>query len=80
MTFSGDTMTVQDPVEMNVCAALWTVVAYTVADLEDMLPRGWSPANYREYFPSYFTTWIVIFGVKRKFSVHVYELNFFQID
>lgn len=40
MTFSGDTMTVQDPVEMNVCAALWTVVAYTVADLEDMLPRG----------------------------------------
>ncbi|XP_048733774.1 carboxypeptidase Q-like isoform X2 [Ostrea edulis] len=37
---NGDTMTVQDPVEMNVCAALWTVVAYTVADLEDMLPRG----------------------------------------
>lgn len=37
--FSADTMTVQDPIEMNVCAALWTVVAYTVADLEDMLPR-----------------------------------------
>ncbi|XP_022332112.1 carboxypeptidase Q-like [Crassostrea virginica] len=36
---NADTMTVQDPIEMNVCAALWTVVAYTVADLEDMLPR-----------------------------------------
>ncbi|XP_062607867.1 carboxypeptidase Q-like [Saccostrea cucullata] len=36
---NGDTMTVQDPVEMNICTALWTVVAYTVANLEDMLPR-----------------------------------------
>lgn len=36
---NGDTMTVQDPVEMNLCSALWAVVAYVVADLEDMLPR-----------------------------------------
>lgn len=35
----GDTMTVQDPGEMNLCSALWAVVAYVVADLEDMLPR-----------------------------------------
>lgn len=32
-------MTVQDPVAMNLCAAVWAVVAYTVADLEEMLPR-----------------------------------------
>uniref|UniRef100_A0A672GUV2 Carboxypeptidase Q n=1 Tax=Salarias fasciatus TaxID=181472 RepID=A0A672GUV2_SALFA len=35
----GDTMTVQDPAEMNLCSALWAVVAYVVADLQDMLPR-----------------------------------------
>ncbi|KAJ8306256.1 hypothetical protein KUTeg_016801 [Tegillarca granosa] len=35
----GDTMTVQDPHQMNLCAAVWAVVAYTVADLEEMLPR-----------------------------------------
>lgn len=36
---NGDTMTVQDPVAMNLCSALWAVVCYTVADLPDMLPR-----------------------------------------
>ncbi|KAF3839978.1 hypothetical protein F7725_018695 [Dissostichus mawsoni] len=35
----GDTMSVQDPQEMNLCSALWAVVAYVVADLQDMLPR-----------------------------------------
>lgn len=35
----GDTMTVQDPHEMDLCAALWAVVAFVVADLEEMLPR-----------------------------------------
>lgn len=35
----GDTMTVQDPREMNLCSALWAVVSYVVADLQDMLPR-----------------------------------------
>lgn len=35
----GDTMTVQNPILMNLCAAIWTVVAYAVADLEEMLPR-----------------------------------------
>ncbi|XP_069813420.1 carboxypeptidase Q [Dendropsophus ebraccatus] len=35
----GDTMTVQNPIWMNLCAAIWTVVAYVVADLEEMLPR-----------------------------------------
>ena len=36
---AGDTMTVQDPVAMNLCAAVWAVTAYVVADLDDMLPR-----------------------------------------
>ncbi|KAM3873420.1 carboxypeptidase Q-like [Diretmus argenteus] len=35
----GDTMTVQDPRAMDLCSALWAVVAYVVADLQDMLPR-----------------------------------------
>ncbi|XP_049336573.1 carboxypeptidase Q [Astyanax mexicanus] len=35
----GDTMTVQDPTEMNLCSAVWAVVAYVVADLDEMLPR-----------------------------------------
>ncbi|OCT77032.1 carboxypeptidase Q isoform X1 [Xenopus laevis] len=35
----GDTMTVQDPVWMNLCAAVWTVVSYVIADMEEMLPR-----------------------------------------
>ncbi|TRZ17217.1 hypothetical protein HGM15179_009890 [Zosterops borbonicus] len=36
----GDTMTVQDPKQMNLCAAVWTVVSYVIADMEDMLPRA----------------------------------------
>ncbi|XP_063306376.1 carboxypeptidase Q [Pelobates fuscus] len=36
----GDTMTVQNPIWMNLCAAVWTVVSYVVADLEEMLPRS----------------------------------------
>uniref|UniRef100_A0A1A7WS62 Carboxypeptidase Q n=1 Tax=Iconisemion striatum TaxID=60296 RepID=A0A1A7WS62_9TELE len=35
----GDTMTVQNPRDMDLCSALWAVVAYVVADLQDMLPR-----------------------------------------
>ncbi|XP_077665048.1 carboxypeptidase Q isoform X2 [Eretmochelys imbricata] len=35
----GDTMTVQDPSQMNLCAAVWTVVSYVIADIEEMLPR-----------------------------------------
>lgn len=34
----GDTMTVQKPSEMNHCAALWTVVSYVIADMEEKLP------------------------------------------
>ena len=33
-------MTVLDPHELDLCAALWTVVAYTLANIEDMLPRN----------------------------------------
>lgn len=33
-------MTVMDPKQMNVAAAVWAVVSYVVADLEDMLPRN----------------------------------------
>uniref|UniRef100_A0A8D0H482 Carboxypeptidase Q n=1 Tax=Sphenodon punctatus TaxID=8508 RepID=A0A8D0H482_SPHPU len=36
---NGDTMTVQDPNQMNLCAAVWTVVSYVIADMEEMLPR-----------------------------------------
>ncbi|KAL4237559.1 hypothetical protein ACF0H5_002273 [Mactra antiquata] len=35
---NGDTMTVQDPVAMNLCSAVWAVTAYTVANLDDILP------------------------------------------
>ncbi|XP_025915917.1 carboxypeptidase Q isoform X4 [Apteryx rowi] len=35
----GDTMTVQDPNQMNLCAAVWTVVSYVIADMKEMLPR-----------------------------------------
>lgn len=37
---NGDTMTVMDPKQMNVAAAVWAVVAYVVADMEEMLPRS----------------------------------------
>uniref|UniRef100_A0A2C9JSQ5 Carboxypeptidase Q n=1 Tax=Biomphalaria glabrata TaxID=6526 RepID=A0A2C9JSQ5_BIOGL len=36
----GDTMTVQDPDEMDLCSAVWAVTAYTLADLENMLPAN----------------------------------------
>ncbi|XP_042320873.1 carboxypeptidase Q [Sceloporus undulatus] len=34
----GDTMTVQNPREMNLCAAVWTVACYVIADMEEKLP------------------------------------------
>ncbi|XP_026546399.1 carboxypeptidase Q [Notechis scutatus] len=34
----GDTVSVQDPVKMNLCAALWTVVSYVIADMEEKIP------------------------------------------
>eukprot|EP00117_Sycon_ciliatum_P020863 scpid56270/ scgid18454/ Carboxypeptidase Q; Plasma glutamate carboxypeptidase len=36
---NGDTMTVQDPTEMDLCATLWAVVAYCLAEMDEMLPR-----------------------------------------
>lgn len=33
-------MTAMDPKQMNVAAAVWAVVAYVVADMEEMLPRS----------------------------------------
>ncbi|KAM5281696.1 carboxypeptidase Q [Ctenodactylus gundi] len=36
----GDTMTALDPKQMNVAAAVWAVVSYVVADMEEMLPRS----------------------------------------
>jgi carboxypeptidase Q len=35
----GDTMTVLDTADVDLCAAVWAVTAYVVADLDDMLPR-----------------------------------------
>ena len=35
----GDTMTVLDPIEMNLCSAVWAVYAYVVADMDELLPR-----------------------------------------
>ncbi|CAI9730005.1 Hypothetical predicted protein [Octopus vulgaris] len=35
---NADTITVQDPHQMNLCAAVWAVVAYVVADLQNLLP------------------------------------------
>ena len=36
----GDTMTVLDPIEMNLCSAVWTVYAYILADMDELLPRN----------------------------------------
>ena len=36
----GDTMTVMDPIEMNLCSAVWTVYAYILADMDNLLPRS----------------------------------------
>ena len=36
---NGDTMTVLDPIEMNLCSAVWTVYAYVLADMDELLPR-----------------------------------------
>lgn len=36
---NGDTMTVMDPVQMNLCSAVFAVYAYTLADMDDMLPK-----------------------------------------
>ena len=33
-------MTVMDPKQMNLATAVWTVVSYVIADLEEMLPRS----------------------------------------
>ena len=36
----ADTMDVLDPVEMNLCSAVWAVYAYVLADIDNVLPRG----------------------------------------
>ncbi|KAL3874665.1 hypothetical protein ACJMK2_037646 [Sinanodonta woodiana] len=36
---NGDSMTVQDSHQMDLCSALWAVVSFVVADLDNMLPR-----------------------------------------
>ena len=35
----GDTMSVLDPVQMNMCTAVWTAYAYVLADMDSLLPR-----------------------------------------
>jgi len=36
----GDTMSVEDPDELDRCQALWAATLYVIADLDDMLPRN----------------------------------------
>lgn len=36
---NGDTMTVENADDLDLCAAVWAVVAYVVADMDKMLPR-----------------------------------------
>ena len=36
---NADMMTVEDAHALDLCSAVWSVVAYAVADMEDMLPR-----------------------------------------
>lgn len=36
---NGDTMTVLDPVEMNLCSAVWATYAYVLANMDELLPR-----------------------------------------
>ena len=35
----GDTMAVLDPIEMNLCSAVWAVYAYVLSAIDDLLPR-----------------------------------------
>ena len=35
---NGDTMTVEDPRSLDLCAAVWAVTSFVLADLEHMLP------------------------------------------
>lgn len=37
---NGDTMTVENPDELDKCLVFWTVTAYVIADLSIMLPRN----------------------------------------
>lgn len=36
---NGDTMTVLNSTDVDLAAAVWAVYAFSVADLDDMLPR-----------------------------------------
>ena len=36
---SGDSMSMEDPDDLDLCCAVWTAVTYVVANLEDKLPR-----------------------------------------
>lgn len=37
---SADMMNIYDPAELDLAAATWAVFAYTIADLDAMLPRN----------------------------------------
>lgn len=37
---NGDTMTVEDPRALDLCTAVWAVTAFTVANLDSMLPAN----------------------------------------
>lgn len=47
---NGDTLTVEDPDILDRCLALWTSVAYVIADIEERLPHS-TEANAGKVFP-----------------------------
>lgn len=47
----GDTMTVMDAKQMNVAAAVWAVVSYVIADMEEMLPRSQQEGERKHVCP-----------------------------
>ena len=69
----ADSLNILDPDELDLCAIVWTVANYVVANLEDQLPREGAyptkpPSAATSVLPSFF-----VFGITA--SVGVYYNN-----